>query len=206
MTKKTHSVVIAGGGPTGLMLAGELTLAGVDVAIVERRENQELAGSRAGGLHARTLEVLDQRGLAERFLTAGKTMQVAQFADAPLDISDFPTRHNYGLALWQNQIERILAGWIEELAVPFYRSREVTGFTQDEQGVHVVLSDGSSLHALYLVGCDGGRSLIRKQAGIEFAGWEATTSLLIAEVALRDAPAWGIRHDDCGLHGIGKLD
>src|SRR5579883_1039439 len=123
-----HAVVIVGGGPTGLMLAGELALAGVDVAIVERRANQELAGMRAGGLHSRTIEVLDQRGIADRFLSQGRTAQVGQFAGVPLDISDFPARHNYGLALRQNHIERILAGWIDELAVTIYRSREVTGF------------------------------------------------------------------------------
>ena len=86
-----HAVVIAGGGPTGLMLAGELALAGVDVAIVERRSGQDLAGSRAGGLHSRTIEVLDQRGIADRFLSEGQVVQVGQFSGAPLDISDFPT-------------------------------------------------------------------------------------------------------------------
>ena len=137
MRMTEHAVVIAGGGPTGLMLAGELALAGVDVAIVERRASQDLAGSRAGGLHARTIEVLDQRGIADRFLSQGQVAQVAGFAWIPLDISDFPTRHNYGLALWQNHIERILAGWVGELAVPIYRGREVTGFAQDDTGVDV---------------------------------------------------------------------
>ena len=108
-----HAVVVAGGGPTGLMLAGELALAGVDVAIVERRASQDLNGSRAGGLHSRTIEVLDQRGIADRFLAEGQAVQVAGFARIRLDISDFPTRHNYGLALWQNHIERILADWVE---------------------------------------------------------------------------------------------
>src|SRR4026207_1123941 len=107
-----HAVVLAGGGPTGLVLAAELALAGVDVAIVERRASQDLAGSRAGGLHSRTIEVLDQRGIADRFLTQGKVMQVAGFALNPLDISDFPTRHNYGLALSQNRTEPILAAWV----------------------------------------------------------------------------------------------
>ena len=158
-----HAVVIAGGGPTGLMLAGELALADVDVAIIERRASQDLTGSRAGGLHSRTLEVFDQRGIADRFLAQGKVAQVAGFAWIRLDISDFPTRHNYGLALAQNHIERILAGWVGELAVPIHRGCEVTGFTQDEAGVNVALSDGRSLRADYLVGCDGGRSLIRKQ-------------------------------------------
>src|SRR5437773_10008843 len=131
----THAVVIVGAGPTGLMLAGELALAGVDVAIVERRVSQDLAGSRAGGLHARTIEVLDQRGIADRFLSEGQVAQVAGFASVRLDISDFPTRHNYGLALWQNHIERILAGWVGELAVPIYYGIEVTSFAQDDTGV-----------------------------------------------------------------------
>jgi 2-polyprenyl-6-methoxyphenol hydroxylase-like FAD-dependent oxidoreductase len=201
-----HAVVIAGGGPTGLMLAGELALAGVDVAIVERRASQDLPGSRAGGLHSRTIEVLDQRGIADRFLTEGQTAQVAAFAGTPLDISDFPTRHNYGLGLWQNHIERILADWIGELAVQFYRGRDVTGFAQDDTGVDVELSDGQSLRADYLVGCDGGRSLVRKAAGIEFPGWDPTTSSLIAEVELAEEPEWGIRHDAIGVHSFGRLE
>ena len=187
------------------MLAGELALAGVDVAIVERRTNQDLAGSRAGGLHSRTIEVLDQRGIADRFLSQGQVVQVAGFAMIRLDISDFPTRHNYGLALWQNHIERILAGWVDELAVPIYRGREVTGFAQDDTGVDVELSDGHSLRAKYLVGCDGGRSLIRKAAGIDFPGGIRPSSYLIAEVEMAEEPAWGIRHDAIGVHALGKL-
>lgn len=170
MRTNEHAVVIAGGGPTGLMLAGELALAGVDVAIVERRPDQELAGSRAGGLQSRTIEVLDQRGIAERFLAEGQTAQVGMFAGISLDISGFPTRHPYGLGLWQNHIERILAGWVGELPVTFYRGRAVTGIAQDETGVDVTLADGESLRAAYLVGCDGGRSLVRKAAGIAFPG------------------------------------
>jgi 2-polyprenyl-6-methoxyphenol hydroxylase-like FAD-dependent oxidoreductase len=193
-----HAVVIAGGGPTGLMLAGELALAGVDVAIVERRAGQELVGSRAGGLHARTIEVLDQRGIAGRFLSEGTVAQVAGFAWIPLDISDFPTRHNYGLGLGQSHIERILADWVGELAVPMFRERDVTGFAQDETGVDVELSDGRSLRAGYLVGCDGGRSLIRRAAGIEFLGWDPTISNLIAEVELAEEPEWGLRRDARG--------
>jgi 3-(3-hydroxy-phenyl)propionate hydroxylase len=201
-----HAVVIAGGGPTGLMLAGELALAGVDVAIVERRESQELAGSRAGGLHARTIEVFDQRGIADRFLSRGQVGQVAGFSLIPLDISDFPTRHNYGLALRQNHIERIMAGWVAELPVKFYRGLEVTGFVQDDTGVDVALSDGRSLRAKYLAGCDGGRSLIRKKAGIDFPGWEASTSYLITEVEMADEPAWGIRRGEKGVNALGKLE
>jgi 2-polyprenyl-6-methoxyphenol hydroxylase-like FAD-dependent oxidoreductase len=201
-----HAVVVAGGGPTGLMLAGELALARVDVAIVERRASQDLAGARAGGLHSRTIEVLDQRGIADRFLSQGQVAQVAGFAWIRLDISDFPTRHNYGLGLWQNHIERILAGWVDELAVPIYRGREVTGFAQDDTGVDVELSDSRSLRAQYLVGCDGGRSLIRKAAGIAFPGWDPTTSHLIAEVEIAEQPEWGIRHDALGIHGLSRLE
>ncbi len=201
-----HAVVLAGGGPTGLMLAGELALAGVDVAIVERRKSQDLAGSRAGGLHSRTLEVLDQRGLADRFLSQGKMAQVLGFNSVPLDISDFPTRHNYGLGLWQNRIEQLLAGWVSELGVPIHRQHDVTGFAQDDTGVDVQLSDGPVLRAEYLVGCDGGRSLVRKAAGIEFPGWEATTSWLIAEVAMSKEPDWGLRRDALGIHGLNRLE
>jgi 3-(3-hydroxy-phenyl)propionate hydroxylase len=198
-------VVIAGGGPTGLMLAGELALAGVDVAIVERRASQELLGSRAGGLHSRTIEVLDQRGIADRFVSQGQKHKAVHFY-VPLDISDFPTRHNYVLGLWQNHIERILVGWVGELGVPIYRSREVIGFTQDDTGIAVALSDGEPLRAQYLVGCDGGRSLVRKAAGIEFPGWDATTSWLIAEAEVSEEPPSGFRHDSVGTHAIGKSE
>src|SRR5947208_3590183 len=202
-----HAVVIVGGGPTGLMLAGELALAGVDVAIVERRASQALPGSRAGGLHSRTIEILDQRGIADRFLAEGQVAQVAGFASVRLDISDFPTRHPYGLGLWQNHIERILAGWVGELAVTFYRGIEVTGFAQDDTGVDVELSDGRSLRAEYLLGCDGGRSLIRKAAGIAFPGSDPTTSNLIAEAELTaEPPEWGIRRDAIGIHSLSRLE
>jgi 2-polyprenyl-6-methoxyphenol hydroxylase-like FAD-dependent oxidoreductase len=201
-----HAVVIAGGGPTGLMLAGELALAGIDVAIVERRPNQDLPGSRAGGLHSRTLEVLDQRGIADRFLAEGQKAQVTAFAPAHLDISDFPTRHPYGLALWQKHIERILAGWVGELPVTFYRAREVTGFTQGDTGVDVHVSDAQSLRAQYLVGCDGGRSVVRKAAGIEFPGWDATTSSLLAQAEMTEEPETGMRRTPTGTHAIGKVE
>ena len=204
MTK--HAVVIAGGGPTGLMLAGELALAGVDVAIAERRASQDLVGQRAGGLHARTIEVLDQRGIADRFLSEGKVAQVAGFAWIPLDISDFPTRHNYGLALKQAHIERILAAWVDELAVPIYRGREVTGFAQDDTGVDVELSDRAMLRADYLVGCDGGRSLIRKAAGIAFPGSDPTTSNLIAEVEIAGEAPWGLHRDANGVHSLSRVE
>ena len=200
-----HAVAIVGGGPTGLMLAGELALANVDVGIVERRATQDVVGQRAGGLQSRTIEVLDQRGIADRFLAAGKTAQVNGFSWIPLDISDFPTRHPYGLALWQGEIERILADWVAELGVPIYRGCEVTGFTQ--HGTHVVVEGADArLRASYLVGCDGGRSVIRKAAGIEFPGWDATTSSLIGEVKLREEAPWGAHRDARGVHGLSRMD
>lgn len=203
---KERAVIIAGGGPTGLMLAGELALAGIDVAIVERRENQELPGSRAGGLHSRTIEVLDQRGIAGRFIAQGEKHPAVSFNRIRLNITDFPTRHNYLLALGQNHSERILADWVEELAVPIYRGCDATGFVQDASGVDIVLSDGRSLRSNYLVGCDGGRSLVRKAAGIEFPGSDATTSWLIAEVETSEEPAFGFHHDAIGTHAIRKLE
>jgi 2-polyprenyl-6-methoxyphenol hydroxylase-like FAD-dependent oxidoreductase len=201
-----HEVVIAGAGPTGLMLAGELALSGVDVAVVERRPDQYLPGSRAGGFQARTIEVLDQRGIADRFLAEGQVAQVAGFAMIRLDISDFPTRHPYGLGLWQQHIERILAGWIAELKVPILYGTEVTGFAQNDAGVDVALSDGRRFWAQYLVGCDGGRSLVRKEAGIEFPGWDPTTSALLAEVEMTEEPELGVRRTPSGTHALGKVE
>ena len=197
-----HAVVIAGGGPTGMMLAAELTLAGTDVVIVERRASFKLESSRSRGLHSRTIEVLDQRGVVDRFLAEGKVRQVQAFGGVPMDISDFPTRHNYGMALLQSHFERIMSGWIDELGVPILREREVMGFTQDDSGVDVALSDGTSLRAKFLVGCDGGRSVVRKAAGIEFAGWDPTTRWIIAEVEMEEKPEVGLR----GGGGIGPAE
>jgi 2-polyprenyl-6-methoxyphenol hydroxylase-like FAD-dependent oxidoreductase len=208
MPATEHAVVIAGGGPTGMMLAAELTLADVDVVVVEPRETPELEGSRSGsgGLHARTIEVFDQRGIAERFLSEGYEAQVVAFGGTRLDIGDFPTRHPYGLALWQKHIERIMAGWVEELGVPILRGHEVTGFAQDDAGVVVQVSNRDPLRATYLVGCDGGRSLVRKRAGIAFTGWDPTISWMIAEVETSEEPEWGFRHDALGTHAIGKKE
>ncbi|GEO95426.1 FAD-dependent monooxygenase [Kocuria turfanensis] len=201
-----HAVVIVGAGPTGLMLAGELALAEIDVAVLERRPGQDLVGSRAGGLHARTIEVLDQRGLADRFLSRGTTAQVAGYAGVPLDISDFPTRHPYGLALWQHHIERLLADRAGELGVPVHYGHEVAGLVQDGAGVDVALSDGRRWRAQYVVGCDGGRSRIREAAGIAFPGWDATTSSLLAEAETDEEPEWGIHQDALGKHAFRRTE
>ena len=199
-----HWVVIAGGGPTGLMLAGELALAGIEVVVVERRISQDVDGSRGGGLHSRTIEVLDQRGIADRFLAEGQAMQVQGFAGIPLDISDFPTRHNYGLALWQSRFEPILADWVGELGVPILRGREVVGLAQEDIAVDVQVSGDTSLRAEYLVGCDGGRSLVRKAAGIDFPGLDPSTSWMIAEVEMDDQPEVGMRREGGGIGPVNR--
>jgi 3-(3-hydroxy-phenyl)propionate hydroxylase len=201
-----HAVLIAGAGPTGLMLAAELALAGVDVAIIERRETSAVVGSRAGGLHARTLELFDQRGIVDRFLTEGQQAQVTGFAGRMLDISDFPTRFPFGLGLRQSRIEPIMADWVEALDVRVYRGQAVTGLVEDASGVTVTTSGGLTLQALYLVGCDGGRSLVRRLAGINFPGWDATISNIIATVELVETPDWGIRQDEVGIHSVARID
>jgi 3-(3-hydroxy-phenyl)propionate hydroxylase len=198
-----HEVVVAGAGPTGLMLAGELALGGVDVVIVELRETPVVDGSRAGGLHIRTLEVLDQRGIAERFVDAGHKYPALGYAYIQLDLSDLPTRHNYLLALKQSDFEPMLANWVEGLGVRVLRGREVVGFAQDANAVDVNISDGTKLWARYLVGCDGGRSVVRKAAGIDFAGFDASTSFIIAEAEMTESPVVGIRPEG---GGIGPVD
>lgn len=200
-----HQVVIAGAGPTGLMLAGELALAGVDVAVAERRTGRDLVGSRAGGMTPRTIEVLDQRGIADRFLAQGITGQNGHYAGLFFDMSDLPTRHNYGLALLQYRVETILADWIAELGVLIRYGREVTGFTQDDTGVDVALSDGTTMRGAYLVGCDGGHSVVRKTAGIDFPGWEPSISCLVADVDMTDEPPWGL-HRRGGFHSFFTFD
>ena len=206
MRTTEHAVVIAGGGPAGMMLAAELALAKVDVAVVERRPDHVLAGSRAGGLLTRTIEVLDQRGVADRFLAEGQVHQAMPFGTAMLDMSDLPTRHPYFLGIFQNEIERIMAAWIAELPVRIYYGSEVTGFAQDDTGVDVELSDDRSLRAGYLVGCDGGRSVIRKAGGIEFPGWDPTRSNLIAEVETAEEPPQGVRHDATGIQAVHMME
>lgn len=200
-----HDVVIAGAGPTGLMLAGELALAGTDVVTVERRSCHDLAGSRAGGMTSRTLEVLDQRGIVERFLAQGITGQNGHFSGLFFDVSDLPTRHNYGLGLLQHRIERTLADWIAELDAPIHYGHTITGFTQDDTGVTVAMADGPPLRASYLIGCDGGRSLVRKSAAIPFPGWDASLSCLVADVEFTAEPPWGL-HRHPSFHSFFKFE
>ena len=201
-----HEVIIIGGGPTGLMLAGELALAGVNVAIIERRLNQDVEGSRASGLHPRAIELLDQRGIAERFLAQGTKHYAVALAGIILEAHDRPSRHNYTLGLWQEKIERGLADWVSELAVPLYRGCEMATFVETTDRVEVQLTDGRKLASSYLVGCDGGRSLSRKTAGIDFPGSSPQASYLIFEASMADEPPLGIRYGDRGLYALGWLD
>jgi 3-(3-hydroxy-phenyl)propionate hydroxylase len=194
-------VTIVGAGPTGLMLAGELALAGVDVAVLERRTTTELVGSRARGFHGRTVELFDQRGIAERFLEAGMTAQVLGFANVPLDVASLPSRHAYTVGIPQVVVERILLDWITELGVDVTRGVEVTGFTQDDDGVVLETSTGP-LSTAWAVGTDGGRSAVRKAAGIDFVGAEPTRSHLIAEVSITGSAETGMGIDELGIHAI----
>jgi len=197
-----HDVVIVGSGPTGMMLAGELRLAGVDAVVLERRRSPELAGRRGGGIHARAIELLDQRGIAGRFLGEGKTIAAATFGGTALKLGNLPTRHPYTLALFQNDIERLLLGWVEELGVPIRRGMEVTGVAADDDGVDVQLGSGGSLRARYIVGADGGRSVVRRAAGIGFEGPDATRSSLIAEVKVAEELTQPGKIDERGVHGL----
>ncbi|MCK8670936.1 FAD-dependent monooxygenase [Rhodococcus sp. HM1] len=197
-----HDVAVVGCGPTGMMLAGELRLAGADVVVLERRESQELAGSRGGGIHARTIELLDQRGIAERFLAEGRTVNTATFGGTRLDVGRLPTRHPYTLALFQNHIERLLLQWIEELGVPIRRGVEVVGIEQDDEGAHLRCASGESVRVRFVVGADGGRSVVRREAGIGFEGPDATRSSLIAEVRVTEELPADAKVDERGVHGL----
>jgi 2-polyprenyl-6-methoxyphenol hydroxylase-like FAD-dependent oxidoreductase len=201
-----HHVVIVGAGPTGLMLAGELALSGAHVIVLERRTDHTLVGSRAAGMTPRTIEVLDQRGIVDRFLTEGRIIDVGPgFSALTMDLRGLPTRHSYVLGLLQYRVERILADWVAELGVTIRYGCEVVGVSQDSDGVDVTLTDGTSLRGAYAVGCDGGRSTIRKSTGIAFPGWEPSTSCLVADVEMTDEPPWGM-HRDGGHHSFFKFD
>jgi 3-(3-hydroxy-phenyl)propionate hydroxylase len=201
-----HQVVIAGAGSTGLMLAGELRLQGIDALVVEPRLNQDIVGHRALGFQSRMIEVLDQRGIADRFLAAGQTAQTTGFADVRFDLSAFPTRHPYGLGLRQVFIERLLLGWVEELGAPVRRGVSITGFTEGTNGIDVALSDGSTLRTQYLVGCDGGRSIVRKTAGIGFPGSDPTISHLLAEAEFTAEAPMGMGTSAAGLHALSIIN
>ncbi|MFF2625654.1 rifampin monooxygenase [Kitasatospora griseola] len=182
-------VLVVGGGPTGLMLACELRLHGVEVVVLERL-TAPTGESRGQGLHARSVEVMDQRGLLERFRAVSSEYRVGGLFGGVM--ADWPegmdTAHPYGLATPQPVTERLLAERAEELGVNLQRGREVVGLTQDEEGVEVELADGSRLRARWLVGCDGGRSTVRRLAGVAFPGEPATVETLLGQVSATEDP------------------
>ncbi|MEV7119462.1 rifampin monooxygenase [Kitasatospora griseola] len=182
-------VLVVGGGPTGLMLACELRLHGVEVVVLERL-TAPTGESRGQGLHARSVEVMDQRGLLERFRAVSPEYRVGGLFGGVM--ADWPegmdTAHPYGLATPQPVTERLLAERAEELGVNLQRGREVVGLTQDEEGVEVELTDGSRLRARWLVGCDGGRSTVRRLAGVAFPGEPATVETLLGQVSATEDP------------------
>jgi 3-(3-hydroxy-phenyl)propionate hydroxylase len=196
-----HQVIIVGGGPTGMLLAAELAIAGVDVALVERRTAPGQPGTRALGLMPRAIETLDLRGIGDRFVAAGQTYPSLNF-HVPLDISGFPTRRNYLLGLPQNEVEALLDAWIRPMPIAFRHGRRATAVVAHDGGARVTLDDGSALTAEYVVGCDGGRSLVRKSAGIAFEGWPASTSWITAELKARMDVPLGFHVDQAGQQHV----
>jgi 2-polyprenyl-6-methoxyphenol hydroxylase-like FAD-dependent oxidoreductase len=176
-------VIVAGGGPTGLMLASELRLHGVHALVLEK-EAEPTGQSHARGLHVRSVEVMDQRGLLERFLALGEQFAVGGFfAGLGKSWPDrLDTAHSYVLAIPQSITERLLTEHATELGVEIRRGCELVGLSQDDHGVTVELADGTRLRSRYLVGCDGGRSTVRKLLGVGFPGEPTRVETLLGEV------------------------
>ena len=172
MGQNRYEVIISGGGPTGMMLASELRLHDVDVLVLEKdAEPSRLV--RSLGLHPRSIEIMDQRGLLDRFLAHGQQYPGGAAA-SPGSTSRRPatldTAHGYVLGIPQPITDRLLAERAVELGAQIRRGHEVTGVEQDEDGVRVELADGTRLRSRWLVGCDGGRSLVRRLLGVGFPG------------------------------------
>ncbi|MFJ9121983.1 rifampin monooxygenase [Streptomyces sp. NPDC102394] len=182
-------VIVAGGGPTGLMLASELRLHGVHALVLEK-DAEPTRIVRSLGLHARSVEVMDQRGLLERFLAFGKQHPVGGFfaaLDKPAP-DQMDTAHPYTLGIPQTTTDRLLAEHATELGVEIRRGCELVGLSQDEQGVSAELGDGTRLRSRYLVGCDGGRSAVRKLLGVGFPGEPSRVETLLGEVEVTAPP------------------
>src|SRR6266540_7123030 len=182
-------VIVAGGGPTGVMLASELRLHGVRALVLEK-EAEPTRVVRALGLHARSIEVMDQRGLLERFLAHGQQYPLGGFfAGISKPSPDrLDTAHPYVLGIPQTTTDRLLAEHATELGVEIRRGCELVGLSQDDHGVTVELADGTRLRSRYLVGCDGGRSTVRKLLGVGFPGDLTRSEWLLGEVELTASP------------------
>lgn len=184
----TTDVVVVGAGPTGLMLACELALGGVAVRVLEERIDIPNI-TRAFAVHARTLELLDARGMADELLTRGVPVyEVAPPGGTVMNLRSLPTRFGMLLVVPQSGTESVLAARADELAVPIVRGAKVVGLTQDDSGVTLDLADGQTLRTQYVVGCDGAHSTVRRLAGIDFVGKQYETHILLADVALTRAP------------------
>ncbi|GAA0997633.1 rifampin monooxygenase [Acrocarpospora macrocephala] len=182
-------VIIAGGGPTGLMLAGELRLHGVHALVLEK-EAEPTGYVRALGLHVRSIEVMDQRGLLERFLALGRQFSVGGFfAGITKQWPDrLDTAHPYILAIPQTTTERLLTEHATEVGAEIRRGCELVGLSQDEDGVMAELADGTRLRSRYLVGCDGGRSTVRRLLGVGFPGEPSRVETLLGEMEVTEDP------------------
>ena len=191
-------VIVVGAGPTGLLLAGDLATAGIPVTLVERHAHgSEL--TRAFAVHARTLEQLDQRGVAETLVSRGKPVSsIRLFDKATADMSRLPSRYPYILVVPQYETEGALLRRAQAAGVEFIRPAELTGISQDAQGVTATLADGRTLHAAYLVGADGHRSTVRGLIGEPFPGRSVVKSVMLADVLLKTEPPGGVTAGSIG--------
>ncbi|MDT5012579.1 MAG: hypothetical protein QOH57_4196 [Mycobacterium sp.] len=188
----SSDVIVVGAGPTGLMLACELEMRGVAVRLLERRRDIPNI-TRAFGLHARTLELLDARGLAEEIVQRG--LRVSQIAPVPgvaMNLSELPSRYPMVLMAPQSLTERTLTARARKLGVEIVYGAEVVGLEQDAGGVTVTLADGTTERAAYIGGCDGAHSTVRGLLGIGFSGKEYETHILLADVRLANPPTDGL--------------